>query len=827
MPSEWSHLERRPLREGVLQALRSPREPGVLLVGPYGSGKTHLLRALSEDLQNGCRLVHGAAVDEAAIAGAEVLLIDDADRLDDRTLGRLADAATTGDLTMVAATRPLLFPGLAERSAGLNLAVTEVPALTEDEQYTYCASRLGGVIDDLTLAEIGEATAGLPLLIREAVDAMLRARDLTSVHGVWRLDGPVHFPAWFSQSAAASLHPLVPAERDLLQLLEITGGLPLLLVDALDLPDVLERLERRGLLAVPDGTRAVLSPSAGWLAPIVTAIGTRAQRRRIARSCLHALTEPADRTDALDPLDITKLRLAAGHPIGLDQAVAVAGTALRDHTPRWVQQMLYPYAKDPASAPLLADIAVREARPRAAEQMLATATALATGEVRATLASYRLDVLSLWLGDLRTARRAVKRPDIRAQRTRLDAAGSLVAACSENASTLLPVLRKQLENLTPDTRDGQRALLAHLHALLAAGQAEAAVRESTEIGAATLAGFAPDLRLGLLLVRGRALLTVSRIPEALVVAGRLVADGRRLRHRLGVAAGLALAGTAHLHRGALDDAEVDLRRVLATLHGEEAGWTQIRAVTGLALCRAWRAGTDPGGALDGVQASTLTLSSPDLDETATLATAQILLIRGQINFAGEQALRAADRAESLGRRAGVAEALLIAGQAIPDLGLAERLARLGEDCDYDLPKVHAGYLTALAHRSGAALNASARDYEQRDLRLLAASASAHAQAHLRTAGEQVTANAAARRLADLIAGTGITAPVSWPPASTLVPLTIREQEVAALAARGLRSEEIAKQLWLSVRTVENHLQHCYRKLGVSSRAELAETLSGR
>ncbi|MEU4425077.1 LuxR C-terminal-related transcriptional regulator [Actinoplanes sp. NPDC024001] len=832
MSSDWSYLERRPVREGVLQALRSPREPGVLLVGPYGSGKTHLLRALSEDLQNHCRLVHGAATTEAAVAdttaqGADVLLIDDADRLDDRTLGSLADAATTGELNLVAATRPLLFPHLAERAAGLNLAVTEVPALTEAELHTYCSSRLGGVIDDLTLTEIGEATAGLPLLIREAVDTMVRQRKLTSVHGVWQLDGPVSFPTWFSQTAAASLNPLKPAERDLLQLLTITEGLPLMLADALQVQDTVERLERRGLLAVPDGDRAIVSPGTGWLFPIVNAIGTRAQRRRLARACLDALQQPVDRTDLMDPLDIAKLRLAAGCPVAVDHAIAAAGTALRNRTPRWVQQLLHPHAKEPASTPLLADIAIREGRPRAAEQMLATSTTIAPAEVRAPLAAHRLEVLTLWLADLNTAQRAVKRSDIRSLRTQLDAAGSLVAAGSENVSTLLPTLHKRLENLILSTRDGQRTFLAHLHALLAAGQAEAAVRASTEIGDTTLAHFTPDLRLCTLLLRGRALITVSRIPEALDVARQLTGAGRLLRHRLALAAGQALAGTAHLQHGALDEAEVSLRRALATLHGEEAGWTQIRAMTGMALCQAWRSDVDPAGALDEARAITTALRSPDLDEMVALATAQVLLIRGQINFASEEALRAADRAESLGRRAGVAEALLIAGQAIPDLGLAKRLARLGEDCDYDLPQVHAGCLTALARRSGAALNASARAYGQRGLRLLAAAASAHAQAHLRTAGEQVTANASARRLSDLIAETGIAAPVSWPAASTLVPLTTREQEVAALAARGLRSDEIAKQLWLSVRTVENHLQHCYRKLGVTSRTELAETLKGR
>ena len=51
-------------------------------------------------------------------------------------------------------------------------------------------------------------------------------------------------------------------------------------------------------------------------------------------------------------------------------------------------------------------------------------------------------------------------------------------------------------------------------------------------------------------------------------------------------------------------------------------------------------------------------------------------------------------------------------------------------------------------------------------------------------------------------------------------LSRREQEVVGLVARGLSSREIAEQLWLSPRTVENHRLRAMRKLGVSSRAEL-------
>jgi DNA-binding CsgD family transcriptional regulator len=48
--------------------------------------------------------------------------------------------------------------------------------------------------------------------------------------------------------------------------------------------------------------------------------------------------------------------------------------------------------------------------------------------------------------------------------------------------------------------------------------------------------------------------------------------------------------------------------------------------------------------------------------------------------------------------------------------------------------------------------------------------------------------------------------------------------VVLLAATGMASKDIAERLYLSVRTVNNHLQHAYAKLGVTSRAGLSQAL---
>jgi len=51
-------------------------------------------------------------------------------------------------------------------------------------------------------------------------------------------------------------------------------------------------------------------------------------------------------------------------------------------------------------------------------------------------------------------------------------------------------------------------------------------------------------------------------------------------------------------------------------------------------------------------------------------------------------------------------------------------------------------------------------------------------------------------------------------------LTERELDVLRLIALGHTNNEIAEQLYLSVRTVETHRAHIQQKLGMSSRAEL-------
>jgi DNA-binding CsgD family transcriptional regulator/tetratricopeptide (TPR) repeat protein len=57
-------------------------------------------------------------------------------------------------------------------------------------------------------------------------------------------------------------------------------------------------------------------------------------------------------------------------------------------------------------------------------------------------------------------------------------------------------------------------------------------------------------------------------------------------------------------------------------------------------------------------------------------------------------------------------------------------------------------------------------------------------------------------------------------------LTVQERRIAELARSGLSNPEIGTRLFLSPRTVEWHLHHVFAKLGIRSRRELREALSG-
>jgi DNA-binding CsgD family transcriptional regulator len=124
---------------------------------------------------------------------------------------------------------------------------------------------------------------------------------------------------------------------------------------------------------------------------------------------------------------------------------------------------------------------------------------------------------------------------------------------------------------------------------------------------------------------------------------------------------------------------------------------------------------------------------------------------------------------------------------------------------------------------GALLDEVGAGLEALDGLMMAADAFAAAAAAWRSAGASRQATASEQRAADLVRRCGA-APVTVAIAEPVAPLTGREREIVVLVADGLSTKEVAERLYLSPRTVSNHLQNAYTKLGVSKRSELPAAL---
>jgi DNA-binding CsgD family transcriptional regulator len=173
------------------------------------------------------------------------------------------------------------------------------------------------------------------------------------------------------------------------------------------------------------------------------------------------------------------------------------------------------------------------------------------------------------------------------------------------------------------------------------------------------------------------------------------------------------------------------------------------------------------------------------------------------------------------------------GAVTPTVSIAHDLARIGAAADaaHVLAAITVppdwSFGTAVARHVTAATNADppgledvAQRYAELGMHLAAAEAAAQSASAWRVAGSARTAQRAAASADELLAlceGAHTPALARAGDAGALSP---REHEAALLAAHGLTNRSIAEHLGLAERTVENHLQRAYIKLGITAREEL-------
>ncbi|HKD96053.1 MAG TPA: helix-turn-helix transcriptional regulator, partial [Micromonosporaceae bacterium] len=187
---------------------------------------------------------------------------------------------------------------------------------------------------------------------------------------------------------------------------------------------------------------------------------------------------------------------------------------------------------------------------------------------------------------------------------------------------------------------------------------------------------------------------------------------------------------------------------------------------------------------------------------------------------------AASAAEAAGRGitgATGAYALDLVRLGDPDAALAA-LDRMPPPPGWNLGELTVAYATAATRRDPDALSAVAGHFERYGMVLYAAEAATAAATAYRLAGDTRAAARAATQATALVQRCEGADTPALRSAGPRAVLSAREREVARMAAGGSSNQAIAGALFLSERTVENHLQRIYGKLGITGRAGLAMAL---
>jgi ATP/maltotriose-dependent transcriptional regulator MalT len=293
----------------------------------------------------------------------------------------------------------------------------------------------------------------------------------------------------------------------------------------------------------------------------------------------------------------------------------------------------------------------------------------------------------------------------------------------------------------------------------------------------------------------------------------------------GRALAAVLLGRAALSRGHVQRARHFLREAVmrASASGAEAllPW----ALSGLAQSAAL-AGDLPAAERALRDTECQSCSGPAHDLDLTLSRAWVVAARGEVGRAAALAIAAADTVgESRNGEQFAALALHDAGRLGASLAVADRLAELAARGDSRLLRVCTTHTAARRDGDAGGLVEAAGQFEALGADLRAAEAWTQAAAAHQARGRPGPASVAGGRAqACLDRCEGARTPGLIPQEILAPSLTRRQREVAGLVALGLSNREVAGKLYVSLRTVENHLYQVYAKLDVVDRRDLARRL---
>ena len=786
------------------------------------------------DLLGLLRLAGDAILARAGPAGKLLLTVDDAQFLDESSAALLHQLVREPACDVVVTVRTpgpapdavtaLWKDGLAER--------IDLRPWNEAQTEAVLTAYLGGPVASGSVRRLWELSQGNGLYLRELLAGAMDSGTLRREGGIWSLSRPLTTVGRLVELVAARLSGLAPETTAVLELLAVGEPLGVAVLEKLTDPAAVEDAEAQGLVQLSaDGRRVLARLAHPVYGESLRNSMPRSRLRRISATLAEtiALTGARRRDDLLRQgrwqLDsgsareaglLTRAAQRAGEMFDFGLAARLAQAALD--------------AGGGVDAGLaLGEAMFRSGQHREAEAVLASVAALGqTDRDLARIASARAHNFANLLGD----------PD--AAMAVLDEA---LAVVTDSAPRLQLLGRlATIKVFEPDPE----AALAAAGPLLASDDDVMASRGAyvSSIAMALLGrgqGAVSVAYAGL--ERHRRTAGLPQLPEAQLIgavmghvaAGHLAeaeADAGTGRQaclaagdKEGHATHLFLTGWVVIERGHLDRAAkafLDGASVNREIHDPAAlRW----CLAGLALAEAMRGHSREAEAA-AAERDELPVSPMMAYETDVVdrSRAWVSVCAGELSRAREILRSAAERAAACQLRVAEAKVLHDVARLGQPEAVAPRLAVIAAEVDGGFVAALAAHATALVRASAAGLAAAGQAFEALGAALLAAEAYLAAAAAYRSGGQARSATAMSRRAAELAIACGDARTPGLSPGATMWRLTRREQEIAAMAAAGASSREIADRLVLSVRTVDNHLQNIYSKLGVTRRDELVRLL---
>ena len=850
--------------------LRSGR--GALLAGPSGVGKTSLASAVAAELEpagwtfvrlvasrptagiplgalaglltpgelpgDGVPALLRARAGIAAIAAGRpaVVVLDDAQWLDEASAVVLHQLVAQGDITLLATLRtdePAPAPITVLWKDGLVQRIDVAP-LGDESVRNLLEAVLDGPVETLTATRLWRRCSGNALYLRELLGEAARLGLLRRREGLWCVDSLPPGSARLAELVAERFGSLDGHERAALEVIAVGEPIGLGMLDQLADRDAVERLEAAGVVAVEaDGEDVVARPAHPLYGDIVRSSLPDLRRRRLMRTLADAL----ERRGATAPDESIRLALwrldGGGTPApGLLLAAArLAHFAFDGMTAERLARAAWAADHSFEAAHVLADVLFARGGYVEREELLAELAATATtDDERAVVAVSRALGWFWGLADGEAAERVLVEAEgevtdpgwwseLRATRA------TLIGQSGRHREVL-----ELLADLPADGVSGRarlQAALAEAFALPGVGRGEDAVAridDAVPVGA----------QIGPQLTLFRAGLLQSAKAMALVALGRLdeAAEAARTGLEAAVATGNRAAegffgatlGWVQLHQGLLVSAQRTYRESAtafrASSHRGPLRWALAGLMFAAALARDREVAGEAGRALDALGPHPAAL----FDTAIRRARAWAAVADGDPEHARLLLRDAAAEARS---RAGV----LDESAALHDLArlgaakeVADRLCSLAAIAQGDYLRILADNAVGLARGDPDTLGDAAQRFADLGFNLRAAESAMAASEASARAHDQRAATRWARRATELAAQCEAPATPELVGPAGLVPLTNREREIALLAADGLPSRVIAQRLYVSVRTVDNHLARIYTKLGVTSRSELPAVL---